>query len=131
MDKRTLSTWLARNIVNPITKPLAGRLPFWALLETKGRKSGEPRQVPVGNGLDGDTFWIVSEHGRKANYVRNMEADPRVRVRVKGRWRAGTAHALPDDDPAARQKQLGRPFNTWVVRTMGTDPLTVRIDLDP
>jgi hypothetical protein len=35
-------------------------------------------------------FWIVAEHGRRANYVRNIEANPRVRVRVGRRWHEGS-----------------------------------------
>ncbi|MEA2494212.1 MAG: hypothetical protein QOJ29_2123, partial [Thermoleophilaceae bacterium] len=30
-----------------------------ALIETIGRRSGQPRVTPVTNGLDGNTFWIV------------------------------------------------------------------------
>jgi deazaflavin-dependent oxidoreductase (nitroreductase family) len=116
-------------VVNPIVSRVAGYVPWWALLETTGRKSGLPRRNPVGNGLHGNTFWIVAEHGRGAGYVRNIQADPRVRLRVNRRWRTGTAHLLFDDDPRERQRQLSK-FNTAVVRIMGTDLLTVRIDLD-
>jgi hypothetical protein len=41
--------------------------PGYALLETVGRGSGLPRQTPVGDGLIGDTFWIVAEHGLSAS----------------------------------------------------------------
>lgn len=132
MSKRRFATALARYVVNPVVK-LAVRLRLvrgWAILETRGRKTGLPRQNPVGNGLAGETFWIVAEHGRKAGYVRNIAADPRVRVFVNGRWRSGTAHALPDDDPHERQRSLPA-LNARVVRLMGTDLMTVRIDLDP
>jgi deazaflavin-dependent oxidoreductase (nitroreductase family) len=126
--KRKVSKFLAKRIVNPITRRLAGRVPWWALLETTGRRSGLPRRSPVGNGLRGDTFWIVAEHGSHADYVRNLMANPRVRVRVNGRWRTGTAVVMPDDDPRARQRSLSR-FNSAVVRVAGTELLTVRIDL--
>src|SRR4051812_48694498 len=36
----------------------------FALLETVGRRSGQPRHTPVGNGLVGDTFWLVAAHAR-------------------------------------------------------------------
>lgn len=129
LNKRHLSTTLAKYVVNPMTKVVAGYIPWWSLLETTGRKSGVPRRTPVGNGLKGDVFWIVAEHGRKANYVRNIIADPHVRVRLGGRWREGTAHLMPDDDPRVRQQTLGRG-NAALVRFMGTDLLTIRIDLD-
>ena len=121
---------MARHVANPIVKRVAGYVPFWSLLETTGRNSGEPRRNPVGNGLKGDTFWIVAEHGRRAQYVKNIETNPRVRVRVGGKWRTGVAHLMPDDDARARQKTLRR-FNAALVRAAGTDLMTVRIDLDP
>ncbi len=127
--KRRLSNVLAKYVVNPLTKPLAGYVPFWALLETTGRKSGLPRRVPVGNGLRGDTFWLVADHGRSADYVKNIEANPRVRVRVGGVWRDGIAYLMPEDDPRARQRSL-RKLNALFVRLAGTNLLTLRIELE-
>jgi deazaflavin-dependent oxidoreductase (nitroreductase family) len=133
---------LQRHVFNPPIK-LLFRLgvvpPGYALLETVGRRSGLPRQTPVGDGLIGDTFWIVAEHGLRAAYIRNLQADPRVRVQVRrGRrtvWRTGIAQVLPDDDPRERQRQLARTslnrrLNAFVVRAAGTELATVRIDLD-
>jgi deazaflavin-dependent oxidoreductase (nitroreductase family) len=135
--KRRLVTALQVGLLNRPIKALLARgiTPAGvALLETTGRRSGQPRRTPVGEGLEGDTFWIVAEH-RSAAYVRNLEANPRVRVKVGGAWRAGTAHVLVDDDPRARQRELsrGRPLramNAASVRAMGTDLVTIRIDLD-
>jgi deazaflavin-dependent oxidoreductase (nitroreductase family) len=134
VDKRRFTTALGKYLVNPVVKAaIALRLapPSYALLETTGRKSGEPRRTPVGNGLAGNTFWLVAEHGRRANYVRNIEANPRVRTKARGRWRSGTAHILPHDDPQERLRKIGLRFNGAVVQTMGTELLTIRIDLDP
>ena len=121
-------------LLNPLVRVLFGLglvPPTHVLLETTGRRTGRPRQNPVGNGLDGDTLWIVAEHGRSAGYVRNLEADPRVRVKIGRRWRRGTAAVLPDDDPRARLRRIGRPVNGFMVRAVGTDLLTIRVDLDP
>jgi deazaflavin-dependent oxidoreductase (nitroreductase family) len=132
--KRRLVTALQVRVFNPPIHALAARglAPSVALLETTGRRSGEPRRTPVTNGLERgtETFWIVAEHGRKAAYVRNIEADPRVRVRVGRRWRTGVAHVLDDDDPIARQRTLPR-VHAATVRALGTELVTVRIDLDP
>ena len=134
--KRRLVRVVQKYLVNPPMR-LALKLgvvpPTHALLETTGRRTGRPRQNPVGNGLgdDGRTFWIVAEHGRHAGYVRNIEANPRVRVRIGRRWRTGHGELCPDDDPRARLRSIGRPVNAFMVRIMGTDLLTVRIDLDP
>jgi deazaflavin-dependent oxidoreductase (nitroreductase family) len=132
--KRRLVTALQVHVFNPPIRALAARglLRSVALLETTGRRSGEPRRTPVSNGLDRatDTFWIVAEHGRRAGYVRNIEANPRVRVKVRGRWRTGVARVLDDDDPRARQRALPR-LHAATVRALGTELVTVRVDLDP
>jgi deazaflavin-dependent oxidoreductase (nitroreductase family) len=132
--KRRFVTALQVRVLNPPVRALAtrGLVPSLALLETTGRRSGEPRCTPVTNGLQRgtDTFWLVAEHGRKANYVRNIEADPQVRVRIGRHWRTGVAHVLDDDDPLARQRTLPR-VHSATVRALGSELVTVRIDLDP
>ena len=103
----------------------------FALLETTGRRSGQPRHTPVGNGLDGDRFWLIAAHGQQADYVRNLIAQPRVRVKAGGRWRSGIAVLLPDDDTQQRSRTLPYGWDAAIGRTLATTPLTVRIDLDP
>lgn len=133
MDKRRISTTLATRVVNPparwaVRHGLAPR--SYAILETTGRRSGLPRRTPVGHVVDGDTVWIVAEHGPRAAYVHNIRANPRVRIKLRDGWRDGTARALDEDDPRARLRRMGLRLNALVVRLMGTDLLTVRIDLD-
>ena len=131
--KRQASTFLTVRLVNPVVRRLAQRGLVGgsvALLETTGRKSGEKRVTPVGNGLRGDVFWIVTEHGWASSYVKNIQANPRVRVKVGRRWRSGTAHILPDDDPYERMRTLGRRANDTAVRLVGTEHLVIRVDLD-
>lgn len=128
-----MSTGFAKYLLNPVVKGAARAgipLPGIAILETTGRKSGLPRRTPVGKAVEGDTLWVVAEHGRKAAWVRNIEADPRVRVRLGRRWRTATAHPLPDDDPRERQRRMPNKANSAIVRVMQTGMLTVRIDLD-
>ena len=134
MTKRRASTFVTAKLLNPVVRAavrLGLPLPLVVILETRGRKSGQLRQIPVGKTLDGDTLWIVAEHGRKASYVRNIEANPRVRVRVGRRWRTGTAHVLEGDDWRERQRRLPNKVNSAVVRAVGTEHVTVRVDLDP
>ncbi len=100
-----------------------------ALLETTGRRSGLPRRVPIGNGLRGDTFWIVTEHGNSADYVKNIRRDPNVRVKVGRRWLEGRAHILPEEDARTRLRELDRPVNDTLLRLVGTEMLVIRVDL--
>lgn len=91
------------------------------------------------DGLDGEVFWLVAQRGRRADWDRNIQANPRVRVKVRSGsgvvWRAGTARILDDDDPRERQRLIGRGnlarrLCVGASAAMATDPLTVRIDLD-
>jgi deazaflavin-dependent oxidoreductase (nitroreductase family) len=134
VDKRRVSTFLSAKLLNPLVRAAARAgvpLPGYVLLETTGRRSGQPRQVPVGKALEGDTLWVIAEHGLRAAYVKNIQANPRVRVRIGRRWRPGSAHVLSNDDWRERQRRIPNRFNSAVVRAMGTEQVTVRVDLDP
>ncbi|MCT7661058.1 nitroreductase family deazaflavin-dependent oxidoreductase [Mycobacterium deserti] len=111
-----------------VANPLMRLMPFQTLLETTGRKTGRPRRTPLGGKRVGNEFWFVSEFGEKSQYVRNIKADPAVRVRLNGRWHNGTAHLMPGDDPQARLRSLPQ-FNSFGVRTFGTNLLSIRVDL--
>ena len=140
--KRSIVHFLQKYLFNPPAKFLfaAGiAVPGRALLETTGSKSGKPRRIPVGNGHLGQEFWLIAEHGRNAAYVRNILANPRVRLKLneglRARWHSGTAHILSDDNPRERQRWLaqrlpGSASNAAAVRFFGTQLLTIRIDLD-
>ena len=132
-----------RYVMNPLMRLLlaVGLNPFGlAILETRGHVSGKIRRVPVGNGRKGNSFWIIAEHGTRAGYVRNIDHDPHVRVRLRVglryRWVTGIATVRPDDDPLARQRQIIawhplRALNAVTVRVLGADLLTVHVQLDP
>src|SRR4051794_26761515 len=142
MGRATTLARLQKSLINPLDKlAFALRIPppGDALLETVGRRTGRPRVTPVCDGREGETFWVVAQRGRSADYVRNIEANPRVRVKgslSRTGWRTGTAHILDDDDPEERVRILGRG-NRWrrlclqASTAIATDPVTVRIELDP
>ena len=123
-----------QRIVNKVQRyvanPLMRNIPIQTLLETTGRSSGMARRTPIGGRMIDDQFWLVAEFGTNSQYVKNIQADPRVRVRVRGRWHTGTAHLMPDDDARARLRSLPR-LNSAAVKTVGNDLLTIRVDLDP
>jgi deazaflavin-dependent oxidoreductase (nitroreductase family) len=134
-----LFRFLATYLVNPAMRRAVslGIAPnSVALIETTGRRSRLPRRTPVLNGLDGDTFWLFAEHGRDADYVKNLLADARVRVRANGLWRSGTATVVPERDAAPRRREIERRHGIMgrldgiVFRAAASDPLPIRVDLD-
>jgi deazaflavin-dependent oxidoreductase (nitroreductase family) len=108
-----------------------------AELETTGRRTGRPHRVRICNGLVGKTVWLIAQHGRRTDYVLNIETNPQVRFRTgpHRRWRTGVAYILDSDDPRARRRLLEQG-NAWrrmcmsASHVMSTDPLTIRVNLD-
>jgi deazaflavin-dependent oxidoreductase (nitroreductase family) len=138
---RTALGRFQQSVLNPVVRlawDMGLPIPGDALLETTGRRTGLRRRTPVCDGLDGETFWLIAQRGHDADWVRNIEADPRVRVKLSGPsagWRAGTAHILDGDDPRKRQRLLSRAniarrLCLCTTKAVNTSPLTVRIDLD-
>ncbi len=115
-------------VVNPPTRPLAGIAPWWVLLETIGRRSGKPRTTPLARGpVDGNLVWLASVHGRHAQWVRNLLETPNVRIKLSGRWHRAHATVQEYDESVARR------FNVYArsgPKTLGIDPILVRIELD-
>jgi len=74
--------------------PLVGRLVL--LLTTTGRKTGLPRVTPLQyEEIDG-AFYLGSSRGQKADWFRNILANPHVEVRVKSRRFRGVAETVTD-----------------------------------
>ncbi len=121
--KRKLVTKFQKFALNPVTRLVAGFIGP-ALLETTGRKSGKRRRTPVGAKLQGGSYWVVSEQGAHAGYVRNIEADRHVRIRHRRKWHSGKAHILRNEDPKKHMHGL----NGLIVRLVGTELLVIRID---
>ena len=132
---------LQQSVINPVVRlawDLGLPIPGDALLETTGRRTGLRRRTPVCDGIEGETFWLVAQRGHDADWVRNIEANPRVRVKVSqahARWRSGTAHILDEDDALERQRLLGqaslaRRLCISTSKALNTTPLTIRVDLD-
>jgi deazaflavin-dependent oxidoreductase (nitroreductase family) len=132
---------LQQSVINPVVRlawDLGFPIPGDALLETTGRRTHLPRRTPVCDGLEGETFWLIAQGGRDADWVRNIKANPRVRGKVSGihtGWRSGTAHILDDDDPRERQRILSQANLTRrqcvsASKALNTNPLTIRVDLD-
>jgi deazaflavin-dependent oxidoreductase (nitroreductase family) len=81
------------------------------ILTTTGRRSGEQRDAPLIYGRDGDNLLVVASKGGTPEppaWYRNLEAEPRVEVQVKGdRFPARARTATPDERPRMWQTMVG------------------------
>jgi deazaflavin-dependent oxidoreductase (nitroreductase family) len=69
------------------------------VLVHKGRKSGLLRKTPVNYAIVDDMIYCAAAFGSRADWYRNVLADPHVQVWLPDGWYAGEAEEMPDDDP--------------------------------
>jgi deazaflavin-dependent oxidoreductase (nitroreductase family) len=85
-------------------------------LTTTGRVSGKPREIEIWYMESDGRYYLLSEGGRKADWVRNIERDPKVRVAIGKREFAATARVLDaarDPEAWALAQRLGRDKYGW------------------
>jgi deazaflavin-dependent oxidoreductase (nitroreductase family) len=103
-------------------------------LQTIGRSSGRPRTIEIWFATDGERIYLLAGGRDRAHWVRNLLADPSVRVRIGGRTLEGHARVIEGEerDPLARRLLAakyqrwseGRPLSGWAAGS-----LPVEIDL--
>ncbi len=74
--------------------PIYGRLVL--LLTTTGRKSGLPHVTPLQYEEVEGKIMVGAARGQQADWVRNIVANPEVKVRIKSRRFAGRAETVTD-----------------------------------
>jgi deazaflavin-dependent oxidoreductase (nitroreductase family) len=77
MNERT-RVWPLRRVatrfVDPILRPLAGRLPTFGIVEHRGRTTGRRYRTPVNVFRRGDTFLFFLTYGSDVQWVKNVLA---------------------------------------------------------
>ena len=68
--------------------------PKYLYLTTTGRRSGRPRRIEIWFTRHEGRYYLVAEHGLRAQWVQNLVADPVVRVRVGARRFRGRARVV-------------------------------------
>jgi deazaflavin-dependent oxidoreductase (nitroreductase family) len=96
-------------------------------VETTGRRAGKPRLTPLANApFDGSTLYVLAVYGDASAFVKNLRANPVVRVKRRGRWRIGAAELLdPTPEAVARLGLYAR----WVLLRIGDNPKIVKMTM--
>jgi deazaflavin-dependent oxidoreductase (nitroreductase family) len=105
--------------------------PF-AYLTTTGRRSGRAHRIEIWFALEGNAVYLLSGGRERADWVRNLQADPRVTVELGPETRAGVARIVPPGTPEDRRARellvakyrTGNDLDAW-----GRTSLPVVIDL--
>lgn len=69
------------------------------VLVHRGRKSGLLRRTPVNYAVVDDQIYCTAAFGSRADWYRNVLANPSVQVWLPDGWYAGEAEEVPLDDP--------------------------------
>jgi deazaflavin-dependent oxidoreductase (nitroreductase family) len=78
----------------------------YCYLTTTGWVSGEPREIEIWFGLEGQTLYMLSEGRERSNWVRNLLKTPEVMVRIGEQTFEGKARTVTDPDEDARARRL-------------------------
>ncbi|MGH7334483.1 MAG: nitroreductase family deazaflavin-dependent oxidoreductase [Candidatus Rokuibacteriota bacterium] len=68
--------------------------PQFLYLTTTGRRTGLPREIEIWFTIRRRRYYLVAEHGERANWVRNIRAEPRVLFRIGDRTYCGHARVV-------------------------------------
>ena len=85
---RTRITWLrpfTTRIVNPITRVVAGHLPWFGIIVVPGRTSGVVRRVPMNVFRSGDDYVFALTYGAEVDWVKNVLAAGGCELETRGR----------------------------------------------
>ena len=88
MDHRT-RVWRYRHAVtryvDPVLRPLAGRLPTFGIVTHRGRKTRRSYQTPVNVFRRGDTYLFLLTYGSDVQWVKNILAAGTCELRTRGK----------------------------------------------
>jgi deazaflavin-dependent oxidoreductase (nitroreductase family) len=90
--------------------------PEFLYLTTTGRRSGQPREIEIWFTARAGRYYVISEQREEAAWVRNLVAEPHVRVRLGDMTfdaRARIVHERAEPDLAAAVQELSEQKHGW------------------
>ena len=94
-----------KNVINPITRRIAGWMPWFGLVTTVGRRSGRVYRTPLNVFRDGQEYVFALTYGSDVDWVRNVQAAGGCEMRTRGRTVHLTEPRLVTD-PSRRRVPL-------------------------
>ena len=71
--------------INPITRPVASKLPAFAILTHRGRKSGRLYRTPINVFRRGDHYYFFLTYGSDVQWLKNVLATGSCSIETRGR----------------------------------------------
>jgi deazaflavin-dependent oxidoreductase (nitroreductase family) len=80
--------WRFRHVVhryvNPITRPVAGKLPAFAILTHRGRRTGRTYRTPLNVFRRGNDYFFFLTYGSDVQWVKNILATGSCSIETRG-----------------------------------------------
>lgn len=111
-------------IVNPITRLIAGWMPWFGIVICRGRKTGEEYRVPMNVFRHSETYVFALTYGSDVNWVRNVLAAGECRLRT-GRRELLLVEPEVVVDPA--RKLVPQPVRMFLGLIRNTEFLRMRV----
>ena len=109
-------------------------LPPFCYLTTTGRVTGRPHTIEIWFVVEGTSFYLMAGGRDGADWVRNLEADPDVTLRVAERTYPARGRVVAEgteEDALARRRMLARYATpgTGELDSWGRSALVMAIDV--
>jgi deazaflavin-dependent oxidoreductase (nitroreductase family) len=75
---------VATRFVDPVLRPLAGRLPMFGIVQHRGRSTGRLYRTPVNVFRRGDTFLFFLTYGSDVQWVKNVLVGGGCTIETRG-----------------------------------------------
>ena len=76
---------VVQRYMNPIMRPVASKLPAFAILTHRGRKSGRPYRTPINVFRRGDHYYFFLTYGSDVQWLKNVLATGSCSIETRGR----------------------------------------------
>jgi deazaflavin-dependent oxidoreductase (nitroreductase family) len=99
-----------RVATNRVLGKLAGRVPTFAAVRHKGRRSGRVYETPINVFRTSDGYVAALTYGPETDWVKNVLAAGGCELRVGGDWVAMTAPRIVHDEQRTAVPKAVRPI---------------------
>src|SRR5215204_5122984 len=76
---------VVQRYVNPIARPVAKKLPAFAVLTHRGRKTGRTYRTPINVFQRGNDYFFFLTYGSDVQWVKNVLANGSCSIETRGR----------------------------------------------
>lgn len=107
----------------------------YCYLTTRGRKTGNPHEIEIWFGMDGNSLYLLSGGRDKSDWVKNLLKDPHVTVRIAKHTFTAVARLVSEEkEETTARYMLAEKYQEWEngksLSEWARTALVVALDLD-